>query len=133
MGCHLNPNSTWPTTQAMQPSPAPSAAALAEGPRPADAALQTLDVYLPESARLLRPAELPPGSIPLPLDDLAHSHTPPRLRFPRVEGAALRQPDVLARTRGRACLRSDEVKERVCQGVGVAATDLKDPARAIPR
>ena len=34
------------------------ASALAEGPRPADAALQTLDAYLPESARLLRRAEL---------------------------------------------------------------------------
>jgi hypothetical protein len=34
------------------------ASALADGPRPADEALETLDVYLPESARLPRRAEL---------------------------------------------------------------------------
>jgi class 3 adenylate cyclase len=34
------------------------ASALAEGPRPADDALEILDAYLPESARLLRRAEL---------------------------------------------------------------------------
>ena len=77
MGCQLNPNSTWPTTQAMQPSPAPSAAALAEGPRPADAALQNVGCLPARKRASASPAEPPPGSIPLPPDDLAHSQ--PRL------------------------------------------------------